>query len=187
MRSNQEVQALLDSAKAEIYQELNARVAVANAVVDDAREDLEKDWYARVRPHVVDYLKEHRLEDHEGAIDTVSRTLAKAIKQPTQASIAAAVTQAAVKPKQFSEEELRQELETQLKEEGASSTLIAKFQFMSLAELQTKLQNMRDIARWKTLGHDDLQAEAQGERQVLPGITPIAPDTPILSPNISRR
>jgi hypothetical protein len=185
-RSTQEQQALLDAATLQLRHELNVGVVTAQSAAREEEKDLRKVWEAKVRPSVIDYLKEHRLEDHEGAIDVVSRLLF--LKQPTQANVAAAVAQAGVKAKVFSETELRQELEAELKAEGASSTLIAKFEFMSVAQLQAKLEELRNVKRWKSMSHTELQAAANAEHASTPsGVTPVPEGTPILSPSISRR
>jgi hypothetical protein len=61
------------------------------------------------------------------------------------------------------EAEQREDLETQLKAEGASSTLIAKFKYMSLDQLRAKLEELENARRWKTMSHSELKAEVAAQ------------------------
>ncbi len=164
-----------------------AATAAAESEAEQKRLEYREVRMSVIRPTVVEYIKNEREDlDLEANIGVICNRLVDQNRQPTEANIRAAIAQGGVQPKVLSEAEQREALETKLKEEGASSTLIAKFASMSTEQLQAKLEELKNLRRWQGMSHAELQAEAQAERQVPPGVVPVAPGTPILSPSITR-
>src|SRR6266566_216074 len=164
-----------------------AATAAAESEAEQKRLEYREVRMSVIRPTVVEYIKNEREDlDLEANIGVICNRLVDQNRQPTEANIRAAIAQGGVQPKVLSEAEQREALETKLKEEGASSTLIAKFASMSTEQLQAKLEELKNFRRWQGMSHAELQAEARSER-VPPGVEPVAPGTPILSPSINRR
>src|SRR6266704_4987546 len=139
-----------------------AATAAAESEAEQKRLEYREVRMSVIRPTVVEYIKTEREDlDLEANIGVICNRLVDQNRQPTEANIRAAIAQGGVQPKVLSEAEQRQELEAKLKEEGASSTLIAKLPAMTVEELRIKLQNMKNVQRWKGMTHAQLQDEAQ--------------------------
>lgn len=179
------VQDVFNSTQARL-KEINAGVASAEAETKQKEQELLEMRLDPLRPNIREGLAKTIFAVNTSNENFVGKWLLQNKKPATEDAIAEAIKALGPKLAQkppLTEAELRQELIN----EGASPTLIAKFEYMTMDQLWAKLEELKNVNRWKSMSHNELVAEVKLVSQVPPGITPVAPGTPILEPHISRR